>query len=152
MESHGFRFPSRNFSLGVGFTGQGPYCGIYPTGSIRLESDNDAASASLRVPVDALEMAGFSHQSKDTVVLLVSRGYNPCEEQSAIKTLPRHELLALLNPVLISRATGPQGALKGTNLRGQIRPKRGFTTIVADLADAWKAKHRGGADSHKISQ
>ena len=36
-------------------------------GTIGLESDKDAASASFRAPVDVLEMAGFSHLAKDTV-------------------------------------------------------------------------------------
>ena len=48
-------------------------------GTVGLESDNGAASASLRAPVDALEMAGFSHLSKDTVVLLMNIGYASTE-------------------------------------------------------------------------
>ena len=42
-------------------------------GTIGLESNNDAAPASFRAPVDALEMAGFSHRGKDTVVLLMNK-------------------------------------------------------------------------------
>ena len=42
-------------------------------GTIGLDSDKDAASVALRAPVDALEMAGFSHQGKDTVVLLTNK-------------------------------------------------------------------------------
>ena len=37
-------------------------------GTIKLDIDKDAASASFRAPVDALEMAGFSYWAKDTVV------------------------------------------------------------------------------------
>ena len=43
-------------------------------GTIGWESDNDAASASFRAPVDALEMAGFSYRAQDTVVLLMNKG------------------------------------------------------------------------------
>ena len=59
-------------------------------GSNGLESDKDAASASFRAPVDALEMAGFSHWAKDSVVSLMNKDVHPCEEQNLIETIPRY--------------------------------------------------------------
>ena len=68
--------------------------------------------------------------------------------------MPRRQKHAL------SQSIGPsactfffQGALKGTNLRGQTEPKRRFSLIFADiLAFSWKTKHFGNADFRRKPQ
>ena len=62
---------------GIDKSGQGVLrisLGLYNSaGTTGLESDSDAALASFRAPVDALEMAGFSYRAQDTVVLLMNK-------------------------------------------------------------------------------
>ena len=74
-------------------------------GTIGLESAMDVASASFRAPVDALEMAGFSHRAKDSVVLLMNKDVHSCEEQSLIETMPR--CIRLLPPQILSHQQSP---------------------------------------------
>ena len=45
-----------------------------------------------------------------------------------------------------------QGALKGTNLRGQTEPKRRFSLILLILAVSWKTKHLGIGDFRRKPQ
>ena len=42
------------------------------TGTIRVDSQADVASTSLRIPVDALEMTGFGRSNNDKVGLLLT--------------------------------------------------------------------------------
>ena len=63
---------------GIDKSGQGvvriSFAPISSTATVESNNDSEAASTSLRAPLSALEMAGFSYWGRDKVVLQMNKG------------------------------------------------------------------------------